>query len=106
VHGKENEGEKVFLSGTISTVFRAFYNGIIGIKPEMRELRIKPCIPSSWKNASCTFHYRSSRFQLNISRAVNKQERILKLNGKELESSLIPTELCNKSSINVIELFI
>ena len=104
IQGRECEGEKVFLSGTISTVFRGVYNGIMGIHPSLKGLEIKPCLPSTWDQASCCFHYRTSIIELKISR--NSESKGIKLNGKKISGQFIPAELFNKETSNLIEFMI
>ena len=100
IQGRECEGEKVFLSGTISTVFRGVYNGMMGIHPSLKGLEIKPCLPHTWDQANCRFHYRSSIIELKISRNSAKG---LKLNGKKISGQFIPAESFDKK-LNTIEI--
>ena len=105
IQGRECEGEKVFLSGTISTVFRGIYNGIMGIHPTLMGLEIRPCLPSSWDHASCRFHYRGAIIELKVSNSP-KSRKMLKLNGSEITGNFIAVELFNLNSLNTIELVI
>jgi len=106
IQGRECEGEKVFLSGTISTVFRGIYNGIMGIHPTLSGLEIAPCLPSIWNQASCRFHYKSSLIEFKISRSSEANAKGLILNGKKISGQFIATELFEPNSINTIELAI
>ena len=103
IQGRMCEGEKVFLSGTISTAFRGIYNGMMGIKPRINGLEIKPCLPDSWQHASCKFQYRSTLVELFVSKANAPK---IKLNGKQMKTNLISAELFDKSELNKIEVFI
>jgi cellobiose phosphorylase len=106
IQGRECEGEKVFLSGTISTVFRGIYNGIMGIHPTLNGLKIKPCLPNVWDKASCRFNYKSSVIELKISRSSETNVKVFRLNNQEVNGQFIPTKLFNTNKLNTIEIIV
>jgi len=101
-HGREGEGEKAFLSGTISTVFRALYNGILGFKPNGKGINISPCLPDEWDNVSYSCMFKSYRLQIEIEKSTAKNELIV--NGNRLDGEFISESILNKNTTNHIKL--
>lgn len=66
--GATGEGGTAFLSGTISTVFRAFLEQICGIVPHLEELEISPCLPSEWDRLHVSLTLRGCPIDLSVIR--------------------------------------
>jgi cellobiose phosphorylase len=104
VQGREGEGEKVFLSGTISTVFRAFYGGLLGFKPQLDGFKLEPSLPDCWNNVSYSCKFRSFNIKIDISRNAGQSSRILTLNGQKLSDPLITADMLISGVDNEIKL--
>lgn len=79
------EGGYPFLSGTISTLYRAFFENVIGIRQRISGLEIKPCIPLEWDQIEIATKIRNKEITLNMKDAGN----IILLNGTPLTSQYI-----------------
>jgi hypothetical protein len=97
VNGKKNEGEKAFFSGTISTVFRALYNGILGFKPNGKGINFSPCLPEEWDEVSYTCIFKSHKIEVEIKKC-DIMENELYINGSKAESQFIPESELDKDS--------
>lgn len=87
INGKYGEGEKVFLTGTISTVFRAIYSGILGFKPQLDgKVLIKPCLPDSWNKVLYEIVYRGQKLSVAIFRKTDRKSLDITINGVKYES--------------------
>lgn len=84
--GMEGEGGDPFLSGTISTVLRNLYQGMVGFRPTPAGLILSPCLPSGWKELQAEIPLRGARYHIHIHNPRHKESGItsLKLDGKEL----------------------
>ncbi len=102
--GRCCEGERAFLSGTISTVFRAFYNGILGFKPQGNGIEIKPCLPNEWNDVSYSGCYKQYQFSVQISRVKADAETGMWVNGMCCKARFIADSLLTDEQKNVIVL--
>lgn len=56
-----------WLSGTAAWMYIAATQYILGIKPEWGGLRIKPCMPSAWKDVKVTRVFRGCTYHLTLN---------------------------------------
>ncbi len=103
--GREGEGERAFLSGTISTVFRGLYNGILGFKPSGNGVRIQPALPEEWRNISYTAVFKSYELHIQMVQTADTQTR-LEVNGIKVDDCFIPEAILVDEKINNIKLFL
>jgi len=84
-----------WLSGSAAWAYYTATQFILGIQPDYKGLKIDPCIPSEWKNIKITRKFRGKNFKIKIKNDNGVQKGVKKLivNGKELDSNLIPFEL-------------
>ena len=101
--GRKGEGEKAFLSGTISTVFRALYNGILGFKPNGKGIKIDPCLPDEWDNISYTCMFKLYKLQIKIKKSDTTKNEFI-VNGNKIEGRFVSESILNKNEINHIQL--
>ncbi len=89
---RPGEAKNSWLTGTAAWNFYAISRYILGIQPEFNGLRIDPCIPGNWKGFTVKRKFRDSVYTIAIRNpaGVCKGIKSLKLNGKALESNLIP----------------
>ncbi|HTX73675.1 MAG TPA: glycosyl transferase [Rectinemataceae bacterium] len=60
------EAKNSWLTGTAAWSFVALSQGILGIKPDYRGLRLEPCIPRGWKGYSATRRYRRAIYRIEV----------------------------------------
>ncbi|MBN1798727.1 MAG: glycosyl transferase [Spirochaetales bacterium] len=89
---RHGEAKNSWLTGTAAWNFVAIAQYILGIQPEYDGIRIDPCIPKQWKEYKVTRHFRGDWFEITIKNpnAKNKGVTSITLDGKKLESPLIP----------------
>ncbi len=99
-------GRNSWLTGTASWSFITFTNYILGIRPTYNRLVIDPCIPKKWSGFTVKRYFRDAVYNINIKnpKKVNKGVKLLKLNGKEINSQIIPLQ--EKHSENNIEVIL
>lgn len=83
-----------WLSGAATWSYYTATQYILGIQPEYNGIRIDPCIPSDWKQFEVTRRFRKKNIRIKINNplGVEKGVKEIKLNGKNLESNIIPME--------------
>jgi cellobiose phosphorylase len=83
-----------WLTGTASTVMVGCVEGILGLRPTMDGLEIRPSVPSSWKGFSMEKTFRGKRLRILVHnpQGVQGGEPEIVLNGKKLTGCLIPAE--------------
>lgn len=77
----DHRGMLSFLTGSVAMSFRGAYEWLMGAEPTLEGLRISPCIPLDWEQASSQFTCREKRVELIIKRGTPG----LRLNGVSLE---------------------
>ena len=84
-----------WLSGSAAWSFYAATQFILGCQPEYGGLRIDPCIPSAWKEFNMTRVFRGKKLTIAVNNPAGVQKGVKKLvlNGRQLESNLIPAEM-------------
>lgn len=104
IQGRQGEGEKTFLSGTISTAFRAFYCGMVGINPGFGGLSIEPCLPDAWNDVSCSCVLRSCRVNIKIRRCRGNEIPDISFNGMAVESFPVPWSKFDRDGVNHLDI--
>jgi cellobiose phosphorylase len=72
------EGANSWLTGTASWMYIAFTQYILGIKPTLKGLEIRPCIPEEWDGFKVVRLFRGCRYHINCMRTGDFQ---VKVNG-------------------------
>ena len=94
-----------WLSGTASWSYFSATQYILGIQPDYNGLKIDPCLPSAWKEIKVSRKFRGKDFNITIRNGKKgKGVKSIKLNGKKLDSNLIPQELFKSKNEVVVEL--
>jgi cellobiose phosphorylase len=80
-----------WLTGTASWLYPAMAEGILGIKPDYRGLRIDPCVPG-WREFRVERLFRGTRHRIAVRnpRRIEKGVRSLLVNGERIDGNLIP----------------
>lgn len=68
---------------------KALVNYVYGLKPEIEGLRLEPCLPLSWKNASITKDFRGTIYDIYYINGGTKIKKIL-VDGKEITGTILP----------------
>jgi cellobiose phosphorylase len=64
---------------------------LLGIRPELRGLRLAPCLPADWNGFSAVRQFRGCRLEIQVQRE-DAPIRIV-VNNKALEDNLVPADL-------------
>ena len=86
------QGAYHWLSGTAAWMFRAMTDYIIGVRPELAGLRVRPAVDPAWKRFTLRRRFRGCTYEfefLNPSGAQTGVRRIL-LDGVPVEGDLLP----------------
>jgi cellobiose phosphorylase len=84
------EAKNTWLTGTAAWAFVSLSQGILGIKPDHRGLRVDPCIPRSWPGFTATRKFRGDTYRITVKNpdGVCKGVKSTLLDGHPLD----PTE--------------
>ncbi len=95
-----------WLTGAAAWSYFSATQYILGIRPEMLGLRIDPCIPSLWKGFKVSRRFRGKEIFIHVNnpKRVCKGIKSIQLNGRQLESNLIPCDLLKKKNIVEVEM--
>jgi cellobiose phosphorylase len=80
------EAKNSWLTGTAAWTFVALAEGILGVKPEYRGLRVDPCVSSTWKGFKVTRKFRGATYEIEVRnpRGVCKGVAAVRVDGKQL----------------------
>ena len=89
---KHGEAKNSWLSGTAAWNFVAATQGILGIRPEHRGLRVDPALPAAWDGFRITRRFRGTTYRIAVERAPGVTGRVTELavDGEPVEGNLIP----------------
>ena len=68
---------------------KALVNYVFGLQPEMEGLKIDPCLPKSWREASIDKKFRSANYHIKFENGGTRVKTIL-VNGKAIEGNILP----------------
>ena len=90
---KPGEAKNSWLTGTAAWNFYAISQYILGIRPTYGGLLIDPCIPKEWKGYKVSRKFRGALFEIEVRNVggVSKGVKKVTVNGKALDSNMIPT---------------
>jgi N,N'-diacetylchitobiose phosphorylase len=83
-----------WLTGAAAWAYHSATQYILGLRPEIDGLRIDPCIPSAWKGFKATRRFRGRTIEIEVKNpdVVCRGVRSLSLNGKKMDSNLVPAD--------------
>lgn len=95
-----------WLTGTASTVMVGCVEGILGIRPDLKGLRIAPSIPGEWEQFTIEKDFRGFHLSITVKNPSHKESgfKSLTVNGKKMPDNYIPEE--ELSAQNEIELIL
>lgn len=94
-----------WLTGTASTVMVGCVEGICGMRPDAKGLKIAPSIPSEWESFKISKMFRGKKLNITVDNAAHAESGVkeLILNGEKLEGSYVPAEkLADVNDITVV----
>jgi cellobiose phosphorylase len=96
---KPGEAKNSWLTGTASWNFYTISQYILGIQPDYEGLKIDPCIPTDWKGFEVTRKFRGTTYHIKVENpnGVSKGVKQITLDGKALESNVIPVSSSNST---------
>ena len=98
VHG---EAKNSWLTGTAAWNLVAITQWILGVRPAYDGLEINPVVPASWKAFEIQRKFRGTTINLAYTREGSGNSVRLFVNGRQLESSLIPSDLLEGGTLDV-----
>lgn len=96
------EGGMPFLSGTISTLFRAIFENMFGVRLGLEHFAISPCMPEQLLPASLTTEIRGKKVEITIHS--DCKEAVVNHTAYPFGAP-IPYDALNGDVCNVIEVF-
>ena len=90
-------------TGTAGWFFYALCNYVYGLQPEIKGLRVAPCLPPSWKKCCIKRAFRGAEYEVNYEQQGDdgKVETIL-VNGEKLSGAILPWQSGQKYKVDVI----
>ncbi len=98
------EGAYHWLTGTAAWMFRAMTDYIIGVKPELNGLRIRPSVDPKWKKFSMKRVFRGATYQFSFEnpKGVETGVKQIYLDGKPVEGTLLPLPTSKLHKVRVV----
>ncbi len=100
------EGSHSWATGTAAWSLIVVWEWVFGVRPEPGGLRLDPCLPSHWTEASMERTYRGSTYRISIRKpeGICKGKVTVKLDGSCLPGTLIPAS--GLSGIHDVEVLV
>ncbi|MBN2697902.1 MAG: glycosyl transferase [Bacteroidales bacterium] len=95
---RPGEAKNSWLTGTAAWNFYAITQYILGIRAHYDGLLINPVIPEEWDGYTVIRRFRDAEYRIEVSNPdhVSTGIREIRLNGKKLDSTLVP--ICEKGT--------
>jgi len=87
IHG---EAKNSWLTGTAAWNYVAITQAILGIRPMLDGLEVKPVLPSGWNGFEAVRSYRGVRYEISVIREGAGNEVSLEVAGKSIPGTVIP----------------
>ncbi|KAF2018073.1 glycoside hydrolase family 94 protein [Aaosphaeria arxii CBS 175.79] len=87
---------QLFNTGTVSWVYRAFVEGLCGLRGVKEGLSVKPQLPSEWNEIKVTRLFRGATFNVDIKRGDVKDVQVV-LDGGNVDGGVITSIVAGKS---------
>ena len=95
------EAKNSWLTGTAAWNYVAITQSILGIRPTLDGLEVKPVVPSEWKNFEVARNYRGVRYEISVVREGSGNSVKLEVDGKPITGTVIPLPEKDIKSIKV-----
>lgn len=86
-HGR---GGWTWYTGSAAWLHRVICEWVLGVRPDWDGLRIDPCLPASWSEASMIRPWRGSRYDIRIERQRGAVRPTVTLDGRALPTNVLP----------------
>ena len=108
-HGQSTEGigspyfgrsHVHWLTGTASTIMVGCVEGILGIRPDLKGLRLAPAIPSAWEELEMEKDFRGTHLHITVKNPNHAESgfKSLSVNGKPMPDNYIPAEMLSEQT--------
>ncbi len=89
-----------WLTGTASTVMVGCVEGILGMRPDFKGLKIEPAVPKEWEYFEIEKDFRGNHLHIVVRNPGHVESgcKRLTVNGREMKGNYIPAELLEKQS--------
>ncbi len=88
---RPGEGSHAWATGTAAWTLLNVWEHMLGVRPTVDGLRIDPCLPSDWTEASMTRNFRGATYEIAITKpkGICRGNVTVELDGEALEGNLI-----------------
>ena len=98
---KKGEAKNSWLTGTASWNYVAITQHILGIRPTLDGLAIKPVIPADWKGFNAVRIYRGVRYEIDVARKGKANNVHLHVDGKDVAGDRVPLPAAGTKRVSV-----
>jgi cellobiose phosphorylase len=95
------EAKNSWLSGTAAWNYVAITQSILGIRPTLDGLEIKPVLPSAWNGFEAIRNYRGVRYEISVKREGPGTSVSLEVDGKSISGTVLPLPDANTAVVKV-----
>ena len=103
-HPNFGAARQSWLTGTAAWMMKVATNWILGIRPQYHGLLVDPCIPKDWTKFTVVRHFRDAIYDIRVENPdhVSKGIKDVTVDGKKLETSLLPSFADGKKHVVMI----
>lgn len=94
-----------WLTGTASTVMVGCVEGICGMRPDLKGIKIAPSIPAEWNSFKIEKNFRNKKLNITVDNSAHVESGVKEiiLNGNKIDGNYIPADsLTENNDITVI----
>jgi len=84
------EAKNSWLTGTAAWNYVAITQHILGVRPTLGGLEVKPVVPSEWKSFEMARSFRGVRYEISVQREGNGNDVSIEVDGKPIAGTVIP----------------
>src|ERR1051325_9076372 len=84
------EAKNSWLSGTAAWNYVAITQSMLGIRPSLNGLEVKPVLPSAWKGFEASRSFRGVRYEISVKREGKGNDISLEVDGKPIFGNIVP----------------
>ncbi|HSG42650.1 MAG TPA: glycosyl transferase [Anaerolineales bacterium] len=84
------EAKNSWLTGTAAWNYVAITQHILGVRPTLHGLEVKPVVPSDWKGFEVARSFRGVRYEISVEREGSGNDVSLEVDGNSIDVTIIP----------------